>query len=127
MKKFILFFSVIFCLTTVTKAQKEIKGKSPEERAKIQTEWMQKKLSLDSTVVPMVQAINLKYANKMQNLINSGDSRYSKLQKFKSLPNQKDKELKAVFTPDQYNLYLKRKEEMKDYLKQNIRENRRDK
>lgn len=122
-----MFFSVVFCLITTTKAQDRFKDKSTEERAKMQTEWMQKELSLDSTVVPMIQAINLKYANKMQSLKNSGDNRYTRLQEFKSLSSQKDKELKTVFTPSQYDLYLKKRGEMKNYLKQNIRENRRDK
>ncbi len=124
MKKTVILLSAIFWLITAVKAQDNIKDKSPEERAKMQTEWMQKELKLDSAVLPAVQAINVKYANKMETLKNSSDSRYSKLQTFKSLSDQKDKELKTVFTATQYNLYLKKKDELKDYLKQNIRENR---
>lgn len=42
----------------------------------------------------------------MENLKNSSDGRYSKIQEFKSLSDQKDGELKTIFTADQYNLYL---------------------
>ena len=123
MKKTILLIAVIIGLITVANAQDSYKDKSPEERAKMQTEWMQKKLTLDSTVVTSVQTINLKYANKMEILKNNRDSRYAKIQEFKSLSDQKDKELKTVFTPEQYNLYLQKKDELKDYMRQNIREN----
>lgn len=69
----------------ITTANAQDNGKTLEERAKMQTEWMQKELSLDSTAVPTVQAINLKYANKMERLKNSNDGRYAKFQKYKSL------------------------------------------
>lgn len=116
---------IMFCFSLTVHAQNnDLKNSTPEERAQFQTEWMESELSLDSTVVPTVYDINLKYANKMESIKNSGGRRYQKFQQMKSLSEDKDNELKKIFTKEQYNTYLARKNEAREEIKQRMRENR---
>lgn len=94
--------------------------RTPEERARWQTDWMQKELSLDSAVIPKVYAINLKYAHRMDSLMRSDNTRHGNRQNMRALMDAKDKELEKVLTAEQFKLYLQKKEEMR----QNARENR---
>lgn len=91
---------------------------SPEERARWQTDWMKKELLLDSTVVPRVYAINLKYANKMEGIMqNDTSSRFERHQDVRNLMDAKDNELKKVLTDEQYKLYLQKRNEMRQHAR----------
>lgn len=121
----ILGIIIMFCFSLTVHAQNnDLKNSTPEERAQFQTEWMENELSIDSTVVPTVYDINLKYANKMESIKNSSGSRYQKFQQMKSFSGEKDSELKKVLTKEQYSLYQKRKDEIREEMKQRMRENR---
>ncbi len=91
----------------------ELRNSTPEERAKRQTEWMKKELSLDSATEAKVHSINLKYADANQSLVNSSGSKISKLQKVKANSAAKDDELESVLNKNQYEKYLQRKEEVR--------------
>ena len=119
--------ALIFVLLTQTDlfAQAEdFKNSTPEERANFQTEWMKEELSLDSTIIKSVHAINLKYSKKNTELMKSGGSKISKLKGFKSSSKEKDKELKNIFSKEQYDIYQKKKEEMQELLRERIQEKR---
>jgi hypothetical protein len=89
------------------------RGKSsPEDRAKRQTEMMKESLSLTAAQEPKVSSINLKYAKKMEDVRKIADTAVQR-KTFQSLNKQKDGELKAVLTADQFKSYLKQVEEMK--------------
>lgn len=105
----------------------DFKDSTPEERAQFQTEWMKSELTLDTTVVPSVYSINLKYAKKTQSIMNSGGSRLQKYRNFKASSDAKDSELKKIFTKEQYNLYQQKKEEMKEKMKERLQEKRKNK
>lgn len=83
---------------------------SPEDRARWQTEWMKKELSLDSAIVAKVFDINLKYASKVDAIMRTDSSRYAKRRDVSVLMKAKDSELEKVLTPDQFKLYLQKKE-----------------
>lgn len=100
----------------------DFKNSSPEERAELLTEWMKDELLLDSNTVKSVYAINLKYAKKNMELMNSGGSKLSKFRKFRSSSKDKDEELKRVLSRDQYEVYQKRKEELREIMKEKIKE-----
>ena len=126
LSKSILWGTLLFLVTITLNAQDgTFKNSTPEERAEFQTEWMKTELSLDSTVVPTVYDINLKYSKKNQTVMNSSSSRMQKYQQLKDSSESKDSELKKVFTKEQYKLYQQRKEEMKEKMKQRIQEKRR--
>ena len=85
---------------------------SPEDRAKHLTEMMKETLSLTAAQEPKVSAINLKYAKKMEEVRKVADTAVQH-KSMRNLNNQKDGELKAVLTADQFKSYLKQVEEMK--------------
>jgi Spy/CpxP family protein refolding chaperone len=85
---------------------------SPDERAKRQTEMMKDNLSLTAAQEPKVSAINLKYAKKMEDVRKVTDTAAQR-KAIQSLNKQKDGELKAVLTPEQFKTYQKFMEEFK--------------
>jgi len=85
---------------------------SPEERAKRQTEMMKENLSLTAAQEPKVSSINLKYAKKMEDVRKISDTAAQR-KTAQNMNKQKDGELKAVLTPDQFKTYLKMMEEFK--------------
>lgn len=99
----------------------ELRNSTPQERAIKQTEWMKTELSLDSVTEAKVHAINLKYAEANQSLINSSESKISKIQKVKANSAAKDDELKNVLNKNQYEKYLQRKEEMRKNGRSRVR------
>jgi anion-transporting ArsA/GET3 family ATPase len=95
-----------------------LRDRTPQERAKFQTEMMKSKLGLDSVQVKQVEAVNLKYALKNEPVMKSSDGRLSKFRQIKSSQNQKEAELKKIFTPAQFKQYEALQDEMKSQLKE---------
>ena len=94
------------------------------DRAAKMTEWMKTNLQLTAEQEPKVQDINLKYANKADQLRNSSLGKRQKMQSLKADSNAKDQELKAVLTPSQYSSYESKKAEVKKKFKEKAKENR---
>jgi phage portal protein BeeE len=90
-----------------------------EERAQKLTEWMKKELTLTAAQEPTVHAINLKYADQMDDIKASEGDRRSKFKDAKATGKAKDDELKAVLTPEQFTIYSQKKEEMKQKMREN--------
>lgn len=95
----------------------EMKTKTPEERAQMQTKWMKDKLALDDSQVSQVSAINLKYAKINEPVLKGDDGKLSKFKKLKATQKDKDNELKRVFTPEQFAKYLSTEDELKKKMK----------
>jgi hypothetical protein len=91
----------------------KLKEMTPQQRADFQTGLMKSKLKLDTQQIVKIKALNLKYALKMQPIIKSDDSRFSKFRQAKSLLEQKDGELKLVFTDAQFKQYKDFESEMR--------------
>ena len=98
--------------------------RSPEERAQMQTEIMTEALSLNEAQVPPVDDINRKYSRLMTDLQAQDGNRRSKFRAARELMSEKDTELQAVLTEDQYAVYQEKKAEMRDKLKEKRREQR---
>ncbi|HMG93576.1 MAG TPA: hypothetical protein VK589_26140 [Chryseolinea sp.] len=69
----------------------------PAERAARPTEWMKNNLQLTAEQEKF-QEINLKYANKTEQLRNSDESRNQKFNRLKSHNEAKETDLKVSFT-----------------------------
>lgn len=95
----------------------DLKHKTPEERAKFQTEMMKSKLNLDAQEQSKIEVINLNYAKKFEPVIKSTDSKVTRFKQAMSLQKAKDEELKKIFTASQYRQYEKFQEELKGKLK----------
>ena len=114
----IVFSAILIMSGTLLHAQQPGPGQkkqgmpSPEDRAKRQTTMMKDNLSLTAVQEPKVNDINLKYARKMDEARKITDTAAQR-KTVKSLNQQKDNELKAVFTPDQFKTYQKLMEEFK--------------
>lgn len=93
---------------------KKLKGASPEQRAKVQTDLMRDKLQLTASQVQQVSALNLEYARKMEPIIRSDDSRFSKYRKAKPLLEEKENRLKSILTDEQYKKYEDIKKQLMD-------------
>lgn len=95
-----------------------MQDRTPQERAKFQTEMMKSRLGLDSVQLNQVKAINLKYALKNEPVIKSGDGRLSKFRQIKSSQKEKEAELKTIFTTEQFKQYQAFQDEMKAQMKE---------
>ena len=89
---------------------------TPQQRAEFQTQYMKDKLALPDAVIPKVQALNLKYAEKMDPILKSSDNLLVKRQKGMAVMSAKDAELKAILTPDQFSAYDQAKDDLKDAM-----------
>lgn len=102
-------------------AQNQLSEMPAEERAKMQTARMASSLGLDSVQTVEVSGINLKYARKMDPVIQGNGSRISKFKAFNEINNQKEKDLKTVLSKEQFTLFKQQQEEMKKQIKQKRR------
>jgi hypothetical protein len=133
MKKLTLAASLLLALISFTnrlygqqRMSELMNETTPEERAKMQTDYMKESLSLTEDQTSQIAAINLKHARKMQDVYNSGGSRIQKLKKMKSVSQEKDNEIKGALTPDKYAAYEKNKAEMKERFKEKAKEKRKE-
>lgn len=117
-KKLLLFTAVILCSPFIVSAQsKSLKQTTPEQRAKMQTEWMRTKLALNTKQAEQVYALNLQYAQKNDPIIQSNEGRFSKFKKMKALQNEKSNAMSQILDAGQYKKY----QEAKDQMIQNIK------
>ena len=80
----------------------------PSERAEKQTQHMTSELSLTEEQVSQVSAINLKYADKINEARDQNKDDHSGMRDaMMTMNSEKDEELKNVLTEDQYNDYEK--------------------
>lgn len=87
---------------------------SAEDRAKQQTQMMKDELKLTATQEPKVYAINLKYI-KMNDVARTGATDKDKVRKILQKNNEGRKaELKKILTAEQIDLYVKKRQEMKN-------------
>ena len=89
----------------------------PEVRAGIQTEVMVEKLELSPEEKTKVEALNLKYANDVQPILEGSSGMFTLMREMKKVEEAKDAELKAVLSPAKYAGYLELKPELRERLK----------
>jgi hypothetical protein len=89
-----------------------------EERASGQQDFLAEKLSLTAEQREQVGQINRKYAREVDSILRSDDYRSKKVRRFNSAMKNKDRELKKVFSKEQYAMYEKIREEMKQRLRE---------
>jgi periplasmic protein CpxP/Spy len=99
-RKIIMFAAALLVAMAASAQNVPAKGKrtpkTPEEKAKKQTEWMKKDLQLTDDQAQQIEEINLKYAKKAEA---RKEALKAEHEKFKG---EKEADLKKVLTPDQY-------------------------
>ncbi len=92
--------------------------KSPEERAKMSTEALAKRLSLTDKQKQEVYAVNLERAKKMEKLRSTEDEfRKSQMEKYQSLMDDSDKKLDKILTDEQRKNYEQMRAQQKERMK----------
>jgi hypothetical protein len=99
-----------------------LKAQSAEERAAKSTEWMKSNLKLSDDQLQKVKDINLRYANKMDSLAHSTQTKEARMDEFRKCSKMKDDDLKAVLNEDQFKEYLAKKDEMKKKMKEDMKQ-----
>lgn len=90
-------------------------GMDPEKRAEQQTASMTEKLSLSEAQAAKVKEINLKYAGKMKEAREKADGdRDAMRAAVTTLRGEQDKELQTVLTDEQWQQWVKIREEMRN-------------
>src|SRR5262249_54971233 len=102
----------------------ELKNTTPAERAKAQTAMMKSKLGLTNEQTSKGEALNKKYAEKMEPVIKGSGGPLMKMREMKDIEGQKDAELKTVLSPEQFEKFLAGKEQMRDEMVERIKKQR---
>ncbi|WP_346984375.1 hypothetical protein [Chryseobacterium sp. POE27] len=121
-KQICLIVTAVTCMafTPLAAQSKSLKDSTPEQRAKMQTEWMKTKLALNSTQIQQVYDLNLEYARKNDPILQGNDGKLAKFKKLKALQKEKSSVLSKVLNEEQYKKY----QEIKDQLVQNFKNKR---
>jgi len=115
----IMLLCILVSVTPVHAQAKMMGG----DMAKKQTDKMQEKLPItDSVTYQKVYDINAKYMEKTKEAMQDGGSKLAKFKALKSVQNEKNAEMKAVLTAEQYKKYEEMVAETKEELKAKFKE-----
>jgi hypothetical protein len=98
----------------------ELKKMPPDERARLQTDLMKRKLDLNPAQTAQVGAINQKYAQQMQPILTGSEGPFMKMRQMREIGGAKEAELKQVLSPDQFQKYLAEREEMRQKFEEKL-------
>ena len=122
----IIFSGILFMfLTQGAFAQNFGMQFTPEERAQMQTEWMEENLQLNDSQLVKVEALNLEYALKMEK-IKEINGNLSKLRAARKISEEKDKKLKKLLNEEQFEFYLDKRKEMRKKAKEMANERKKE-
>jgi len=108
----------IILSSVAARAQSTDSIPASERRASQLTEKMKTELSLTEPQYAQVQAINIKYAQKNEEIFKSPEGKFTKFRSLRSSQKNKSKELKAVLDKDQYRKYEEMAAKMKTEAKE---------
>lgn len=98
----------------------KLKGTTPEQRAKVLTEVMKLKLGLSPAEEEKIAALNLKYAQRMQPVIDGGEGVFKEMREIRDINGEKEAELKKTLSPDQFTKYMASKDEIKEKFEEKL-------
>ncbi|HMN90611.1 MAG TPA: hypothetical protein PKD70_13500 [Saprospiraceae bacterium] len=125
MKKnlFVVIICALFIPMLATAQQGQARGRSAEERAKMQTEHMTKQLNLNETQQTQVAAINLKYAQKVDDMRGNGrEQQAERREALKQMDEQKEQELQGVLSAEQFAQLKQAKDERRAKMQERASE-----
>lgn len=98
----------------------KLAGSTPEQRAGIQTEIMKSKLGLSGDALQRVAAINLKYAQQMQPVLDGSEGTFRKMEAMRGIQEAKEAELRGVLTDAQVQQLQAAREEIRQKLEEKL-------
>ena len=119
--KILSLFLVIFLnAANISFAQSEAPSLTDEQKAEMaqKMEEFYKVLNLSEEQKPEFKAITKKYAEELNAVKNSSSGKYKKYKKVKSIQKNKNSEMEALLSEEQYQVYLKQQEEMQKKMKE---------
>jgi Spy/CpxP family protein refolding chaperone len=125
-RKTTLIAALFLSFAGAVSAQKDSTAHSPETRARKMTDKMKTELTLTDDQYKQVYDINLKYGQKNQDALKGDGSKLEKAKALKTENQGKNKELKAVLTPEQFEKYKEMQKEKREELKQMRKEKKAD-
>ena len=115
--------ALLLAVPPVARAQMDkLASTTPQERAKMQTEFMKNRLDLTPEQLQRVGALNLKYAQRMDPVIKGSEGPLMKMRQMREINEAKVGEPKGILSPPQFEKYLASKEEMREKLEQKVEE-----
>lgn len=117
--KHILILAVLVLLgNSIMAQQSEL---TEEQRARMQAQLTEYSLKLDLSEAqkPKFEEITRKYGKQMMSLKESNKGRLAKYKEFKTIRKNKDAEMKAILSEEQFEAYLETQEEMQQKMKEN--------
>ena len=121
MKKVFFISFIFYFLVSGVFAQDPENGKTPEERAEIINEWMKENLQPTDEQMSQLEALNLEYAKKMEP-VKQISGKINKLKAARDISDEKDQKLKLVLTDDQFKIYQKKKKELREMARKNMKQ-----
>lgn len=98
----------------------DLTNTTPQQRAQELTGIMKKELGLTPEQLDKVEALNLKYATKMEPVIKGSEGPFRKMRQAREINEEKEAELQQLLTPEQFNKYKAEKEMMREKFEQRI-------
>lgn len=119
----ILACAIVVALAAPAGAQLNmLKKTTPEERASVLTDLMRMKLGLSDDQLAQVSEVNLKYAKKMQPIIEGSDTSFREIWEMREANEGKEDELRKLLTPKQFQRYLDEKSDLRDQFEARLKQ-----
>lgn len=119
-KNVFLLAALVFMVVAASAQDKEVTQHStPEQRAKMQTEWMKTNLALSPAQVDQVYNLNLQYAQKNAPILQSKEGKLSKYKQLKASQKEKSAAISKILDAAQYKKYQELQEQMMKTIKEN--------
>jgi Spy/CpxP family protein refolding chaperone len=123
MRFFLLAIGILTALQTYaqtpsrTDRQEQLQNSTPEQRANRQTAQMKKNLSLTTEQETAVGAINLKYAQQMQPILEQANRNRETMKDVRQIQQAKDAEIRKILTSSQLEQYNNQRDERREQLR----------
>lgn len=128
MKKFgLILTAILFTISAIAQEGPERKEKGPAKMAKKRTKAMTKRLKLSESQVPQVEAINLEFIKKVNDIRNYTKRGSEQKGKIEALEIEKENKMKSILTPEQFEQFLEMKEKRKAKMQEHKEEHPRKK
>ncbi len=100
-------------------------ARTPEQRAQMTTDALEKKLALTADQKVKVYALNLERAKRMEKIMETDkEERKAHMQRNKTLMEESDKKINQVLTSEQQKSYEAMKQESREKMKSKMKDGR---
>src|SRR5690606_27881288 len=94
---------------------------TPEERARMNADQLKTAVNLSDSQYEQVYALNLKYAQKMQDLRKQSGDREEKRDQFRKMRQEQQQEMRSILTNDQLEAYRNYQKQKRSEMKERRR------